>query len=615
MAISIGPSWSKYTKGSVATIMRLERKRLLVGPCQRPHRITPAFLMVLFMPVVTSDRAYAGDRVQPSSFHASLGRSVQIDQACLETLTRSGSDVEPSTASYQCFVVPGEDPAIGDGQKVGDGKEEVSFATLMQAISGLQRALVKQEIADNPVRTAALQNNLGLALALLGDLQSDETIQTEAVRTLRAALVSAEGHQDKALFGMTQRNLSFALMSLAVMTNNREHADEAIDLYVLAQGTLNELDDEDRAALTRDQPAPVTTAPSSPVPDRPDASAEHAEDDNQTPSVDDEPSEFEAASDFELSLYGSIKVAALVGRDDVLKDGGSGYGHLLNVEPEVEINASYETGLGLNYSANISLDTDVISESTGSLQFWGGFGELRLGQDSGAEDDMYIGGGDIQAGTGGIDGDAANLVDVGLTGSDDAPNVSYFTPRVSGFQLGASFTPETPENPVNFGGDVDDDDAEERFEDHIGVGINWTRDVNNADIIASAVGSFGKATIGDDDLSSYSVGASVEFGPYQAGAGYTAETSFNDRDLLNVGVTRSFDPWLGEYGDINVGAGVAFVFPENAADSTVWALSADMGLASGLRLLGDIAYNSRDVQTTSGDEESFSGVLAIEMYY
>ena len=56
---------------------------------------------------------------------------------------------------------------------------------------------------------------------------------------------------------------------------------------------------------------------------------------------------------------------------------------------------------------------------------------------------MLVGGEDAQSGTGGVDGDTANLSTVIDLNLGDVTKAMYFTPRVGGFQLGAGYTPDT----------------------------------------------------------------------------------------------------------------------------------------------------------------------------
>ena len=94
---------------------------------------------------------------------------------------------------------------------------------------------------------------------------------------------------------------------------------------------------------------------------------------------------------------------------------------------------------GLNGNA---FDT---STDEAALFFSGNFGRWELGLEDGAEDVMFVGGPEAQAGTGGLDGDAPNLGVIEMSDTDDAAKITYFTPRVAGFQLGASFTPDFEE--------------------------------------------------------------------------------------------------------------------------------------------------------------------------
>ncbi len=498
-----------------------------------------------------------------------------------------------------------------------EGRQKRDFAAIMNAVRTLQKALSLLHVPDHRYQIAAIQGNLGNALVLLGHLQNDETILAEAVTILRSTLASMERQQNMELVAISQKNLTFALMPSAASSKNEVHGNEAIDHFNRESTTLEETEESEPAGSMRyhsersvsDEPPPSSES------DQIEIGSDGTEDgDPSPPDASAELGDETVNSAFEVSLYGSVEISAVTGRNDILKDGGDGYGYEFIFDPEVNIVASYLTDLGLDYGASVSFDVDQISGSTSVLYFSGGFGDLRFGRDSGAEDDIYIGGGDFQAGSGGIDGNAANLIDVGLTGSDDATKVSYYTPRKRGFQVGMSFTPDTADEAID-SDDLDDDGADDgRFENHLGLGVNWVAEVLGADMIASVVGSFGDAVAGDD-LSSYSIGSGLTLGRLQLGAGYTAETSFNDRDLLNFGITYGFDPWFEGLGESYLGAGIAFQFPENATSSTVFALSGDVEVPAGVRLLGDIAYNRQDRRSLSGDVSSFSGVLAVALDY
>ena len=588
---------SKYNRGSGVT---KEHCNLEYG-CLNAGRRIQLFVLLSTMILKSGSLAYASANVLD-----------YIDEACLEKLTEQQKGSVSSLESQFCFGAPDPSRDVGEGQGAG-------FAVLMDAVRGLQRALVTASATENPTRVAILKNNLGDALVLLGHLQSDETILREGIMLLREVLRSIDGQRNPLLFALTQRHLASALVTLSATTKEADHVSEAVERYRIALNIFDGLGEGELAASTRRMMAPNQSQRLPSVPARDLTGDKTADAGPIGPDLGagtmkrPPPPASEIDPAVELRLYGSLSFTAVTGRADLVGDGGSGYDYEFSTDPEVNLAVSYDNGMGFDYGAEILLDVEDLDDTTSVVHFSGGFGEVRFGQDSGAEDDMYIGGGDYQAGTGGIDGDAANLVGVSLTGSDDALKGSYYTPRFQGVQFGLSFTPDTVDvtDQASLGDDVDDED---RFQDHVGLGANWVANIKQADILAAVVGSFGEATEGDD-LSSYSVGGGVSLGAYQFGAGYTDETNFNKRELLNFGVIRRFDPWLDGLGGSHLGAGVALLLPEDEGNSTVLALSGDLELAAGLRLLGDIAYRHQNGSASSNDPADVSGVLAIEMSY
>lgn len=492
-----------------------------------------------------------------------------------------------------------------------EGEQQTDFADLLDDVLGFQQDLMAMRATGDRQETLAAQNSLGHALTRLGDLQSDDTILNEAIEVLRKTLLSFDEQDDPVFYAITQQNLAYALVALGAAANSSAFAEESEGHYRQALSHFDAAGKSELAAATRRRLEPYFSLEQSPPPLTQQDDADQVSSDL---GPEPAPANGPPYSGFEVSLFGSVEVSAVTGRNEALEGSGTGYGYALDVDPEVEIAANYQMDSGFYYGADVSLDVEELSGSSSVLHFSGGFGEIRFGQDSGAEDDIFIGGGDSQAGSGGIDGNAANLVDVGLTGSGSAVKASYYTPRRRGVQVGVSFTPDTT---AGGSGPVALEDLEDntgRFRDHVGLGANWVASVMGADVIASAVGSFGQAVAGDN-LSSYAIGGNAALGRLSVSAGYAAETSFNDRDLLNVGITYGFDPWIEGLGESHFGAGVAFLFPENAPDSTVFALSGDLEMAAGLRLFGDLAYNHREGPSPDGLGSSLSSVLAIELSY
>lgn len=588
MLILSRPVWLIYIMRSVVITESHHKEVMSIWPFGQVLVTISSVLMISLLSVISisqlhakalSSRLGAVSCAKGDCQDVLIHRLKQIDRNCLEALQRNQQDGEASTEVKICIAAL--DVALAPA-----GQEKTAFATLMNALRGSQKALFASKAAGDQHQVLTSRNNIGYTLVLLGYLQRSSSILKEAVNRLRRTLLSIDRHRDDALLAATKQNLTFALMTSAAITGNKRHLGEALNRYNLGPTSLDKVDQEPGDAV-------------SPL----------AEDESEP--------EYEPDSGFELSLYGSIEVSAVAASNGTLEDDERDQGYSLDVDPEVTLDARHWDDRGFDYGAEVSIDVADISASTSVLHFSGGFGELRFGQDSGAEDDIYIGGGDYQAGSGGIDGNGANLVDVGLTGSNDAVKASYYTPRKRGFQLGVSFTPDTAANSTGLSESNDLDDGSDdvgRFEDHVGLGVNWIGSVLDAEILASAVGSFGQAVAGDN-LSSYSLGSGITLGRLGVGAGYTAETSFNDRDLLNFGATYAFDPWFQDVGASHLGAGIALLFPERAASSTVFAISGDMGLAEGLILFGDTSYNIRDEGSRDGSGSTLSSVLGMELVF
>jgi hypothetical protein len=232
-------------------------------------------------------------------------------------------------------------------------------------------------------------------------------------------------------------------------------------------------------------------------------------------------------------------------------------------EAELQLNVSGTADNGLSYGFKIeinALTTDNTVADEVRLQLSGGWGTLQMGDEDGAEDIMNYGGENLMGATGGFDGDQDDYLIVATTkggpvgdftgyeistndtntkvfdlsttngnemnmraasyptiagDTSDHTKISYFSPRFSGFQVGASITPTS-------GMDGDEFKADSSFENHIGLGANYDNSFGDLRIRASAV--YSHASNADDefeDISAWSVGGILGWGPFSLGANYT----------------------------------------------------------------------------------------------
>ena len=282
---------------------------------------------------------------------------------------------------------------------------------------------------------------------------------------------------------------------------------------------------------------------------------------------------------------------------------------------QVFINANGATDRGLQYGSKIDLEagsgqgnTEDATIDEVALFFSSGWGRVELGREDGAEDVMGIGAADAQAGTGGIDGDTNNLVQFETPDTGDDAKVSYFTPRIVGFQLGASFVPDNNTGISNSGNPAINPSGS--FEDVFGGGVNWTGALGAFDFTAAATGIMGNAIGPGDDLASFDAGLLFGFGGFSIGGNIFANTDFQEAQGAAAGLKYGF-------GAANVSVGYVFFDPDNGDSTNLVAASGDIGLMQGVTLKGDVTYNTDDQDANAGadTDESVQGVVSVQLDY
>jgi outer membrane protein OmpU len=316
----------------------------------------------------------------------------------------------------------------------------------------------------------------------------------------------------------------------------------------------------------------------------------------------------------EVVLGGYTEFGAKAATRNTLRDTDNAKKYLFFMDNEVFINANGVTEGGIQYGSRVELEVgsgdgnedDAFVDEVG-LFFSGGFGRFELGKEDGAEDVMAIGGQDAQAGTGGIDGDTSNLFQPEMPDTDDDTKISYFTPRVAGFQLGASFVPDT--------GDGFSTDQDGQFHETVGAGVNWVGALGPADLTVSGVGILGQGQTGDtDDLASWAAGALAGFGGLSFGGQIGQNTDFNEGDFANAGIKFGF-------GAANASVGWNVFDPQGDTDGDtnhVFVVSGDLGLMPGVTLKGDVSYATDDPgarEDPDDPDDTIAGVVTIQLDY
>jgi outer membrane protein OmpU len=321
---------------------------------------------------------------------------------------------------------------------------------------------------------------------------------------------------------------------------------------------------------------------------------------------------------FEVVLGGYTEWGVSAASRDTLNNQDNNRNYAFFMDNEVHINANGATQSGILYGSHLELEVgsglgstdDAFVDEVG-LYFSGNFGRFEFGQEDGANDVMGIGGADAQAGTGGIDGDTTNLLQFEDLDTGDVNKATYFTPRLAGFQLGASFTPDSGVDAAS----VEDDNG--NFENIIMGGVNWVGALGGLDLTVAATGIHGAVEPGvvgqdTDDVNSYSVGALFGFGGFTIGAnaGQNLDNQTFENDFIAGGIKYGF-------GAANVSVGYVYNNPDEGDSANLLAVSGDVGLLPGVTLKGDVTYNDEDPGAhEDGDtDDTFAGVVSMQLDY
>ncbi len=287
---------------------------------------------------------------------------------------------------------------------------------------------------------------------------------------------------------------------------------------------------------------------------------------------------------------------------------------------EVHFSGEFTADNGISFGANIQLesfqsDPDQIDENFGYME--GSFGRLQFGSENTAAYIMQysaptvgmpINSGWVTSfipspGTSGLfrSPGGSTFVDLG----NDENNITYYTPRIFGFQLGASYVPT-----IDGGGDGSNNPANEDTDDRNGIslGANYVQSFNGFDV--AIAGGFRTAERADDDTGSpgdpndniyqYSTGMNLSYAGFTVGASGAIQTGGGPAAgrAFDVGLSYTTGPWtVGVmYFNSNVDG-------DAGRDEGMKAIQGGVhyALAPGVRMRAGVFYAKLEGATTAGD--------------
>jgi hypothetical protein len=310
----------------------------------------------------------------------------------------------------------------------------------------------------------------------------------------------------------------------------------------------------------------------------------------------------------EVEIGGMVEALALIG-DAREKQVGEERSpdFFTDTEVELAIEGAHDP-TGLVYGAQISLDADTDDVENGG-EAWlfveGGFGEVRLGDDDGAVEQVAVGGFSVAVGTGGIDSDYIGTFPVtALEGTGDATKIVYFTPDIGGVTGVVSFTPSAGSE----GQDVGRTDTDS-LGNVVELAFEHAALIGEVDLLTGVSGLWGRfdtdGEIGDRSARGAQAGVAAEWAPYGAAAGAGIEDFGGfGRTWVNLGLSWTMEPVALSltYGQV-----LATDDPDGARGSRPWNLSAGAELALFPGLVGSVELSWFDDRRLEDDPEAFEG--------
>jgi len=262
---------------------------------------------------------------------------------------------------------------------------------------------------------------------------------------------------------------------------------------------------------------------------------------------------------------------------------------------EIHFKGSTTLDNGIKVGVNVQLESqtsgDQIDEQYAFVE--GSFGRINLGSENAASYLMHYGNPSFGVGT--DSGDHSNwIAGFDFTGSrtngrgidNDSEKVTYFTPRVSGFQVGASYVPSIAQD-ADGAPNGNDGTRDNSFS----VAANMIQAFGDVKVMASA----GDQDFGDDDavagdLESFQFGLRLGFGGFGMSATYGEEDRAvgSTQETIGVGVRYSAGP---------MGVSAIFVTSDRSdtqQEQDAFELGARYKLGPGVEARGAVLYGKGD---------------------
>lgn len=319
--------------------------------------------------------------------------------------------------------------------------------------------------------------------------------------------------------------------------------------------------------------------------------------------------------------------------------------HGFRNDNEVSVRVDGKTDAGLGYGAVIDLEADISgdndNEGTNAARTFtyleGGWGRVEMGGNKSAASTMRVDASTLAVATGGINGDWNNFVNpngttaiaggasfvtsseleaehglttqIGDESTYNATKLTYYSPRWSGFQVGASYTPDLTARGQaaarNGAGDVWE------------LGLGYETSFDDATKLAlSGTYLTGEGVAAGSDLGGWNVGALLGIWGFNFAGSYGEWT-----DSLVAGAEADY--WTAGVGYDMGAVGLSATYldstfdPAGAGDNSFenLVLGADYKLAPGLTPYAEVSFYEFDGIGAASDNEGTQVIVGTQLAF
>lgn len=285
---------------------------------------------------------------------------------------------------------------------------------------------------------------------------------------------------------------------------------------------------------------------------------------------------------------------------------------------------------GISFGINVQLEGnsnpgDQIDESYMIIK--GNFGEVNIGSENSSLYKMNYGPTDF--GIGINSGDQSSWVkkpssiagsffrspfgstNVEPNRANDSEKVTYYTPRIEGFQLGVSYLPDSKQDDNSL------PDRDTEVSDGYTIAANFVRDFDNFNIaVSGGYGTFTEGASTADDPSAWSGGLKVGFGGFTIGGAYAGSegtVKADDNEGYTVGASYASGPWgvsVNYFHGERDGETVAGV-QDGQADHDTITLNGKYTLGPGVTAAGTLGYTEYTTDDTGEVNDEADGTYFV----